>query len=206
MQVRDIEIAGAACRAMRIGFTGELSYEIHCPTGYGLYVWTALLEAGAGYDIRPFGVEAQRILRLEKAHIIVGQDTDALSDPLSADMAWAVKLDKPAFLGKRALLRISETGVTHRLVGFKMKRSDVVPEEGLQIVLTRNGDRPEIVGWVTSSRWSPTLQEVIGLCWLPVDLAAQEGATITIWSEDKPIEANVHHGPFYDPTGEKLRV
>ena len=100
MQVRDIEIAGVACRVMRIGFTGELSYEIHCPTGYGLHLWTALLEAGAEFDIRPFGVEAQRILRLEKAHIIVGQDTDALSDPLSADMAWAVKLDKADFLGQ----------------------------------------------------------------------------------------------------------
>ena len=65
-----------------------------------------------------------------------------------------------------------------------MKQPDVVPEEGLQIVQARQNDRPEIIGWVTSSRWSPTLQEVIGLCWLPAEFAAQEGANFTIWRDD----------------------
>ena len=202
----DIEIAGVVCRVLRIGFTGELSYEIHCPSGYGLYLWQALLKAGNQYHIQPFGVEAQRILRLEKAHIIVGQGTDALSDPLSTDMTWVVKLDKDDFLGKRSLLRITENGVKQRLVGFKTKQSDIVPEEGLQIVRVRDPDRPEIIGWVTSSRWSPTLQEAIGLCWLPADLAAQEGAALTIWRDGKPLAACVHHGPFYDTTGARLRA
>ena len=100
MRVRPARVAGVRCRLLRIGFTGELSYEIHCPAAYGVHVWETLMEAGAEFGILPFGVEAQRILRLEKTHIIVGQDTDALSDPFAANMEWAVKLDKEDFLGE----------------------------------------------------------------------------------------------------------
>jgi len=207
MAVRELELAGVACRVLRIGFTGELSYEIHCPAGYGLYLWQAIMEAGEEWGIRPFGLEAQRILRLEKAHIIVGQDTDALSDPISADMEWAVKLDKADFLGQRALTRISQDGPKQKLVGFKMVDKVVVPEEGLQIVRP-NPNTPiglEIIGWITSSRYSPTLDEAIGLCWLPVEIANQPRATFTIRREGKLLQARVHHGPFYDAHGERLR-
>lgn len=204
MSVRDASLDGVPCRLMRIGFTGELSYEIHCPAGYGLRLWESLMAAGAEYEIAPFGVEAQRVLRLEKAHVIVGHDTDALSDPISADMAWAVKLDKQEFLGKRPLTRIAAEGPKQRLVGFKMLRPGSAPDEGLQIVESAADGRPEIIGWVTSSRYSPTLDEVIGLCWLPAGMAEQEGATFSIMSEGKLLKAQVHHGPFYDPAGERL--
>ncbi|MFZ0545261.1 MAG: 2Fe-2S iron-sulfur cluster-binding protein, partial [Candidatus Promineifilaceae bacterium] len=120
MHVRLLDISGVSCRVMRIGFTGELSYEIHCPSGYGFYVWQALMAAGESFGILPFGVEAQRVLRLEKAHIIVGQDTDALTDPIMADMSWAVKLDKDNFLGQRPLSRAAQDGPKQKLVGFKM--------------------------------------------------------------------------------------
>lgn len=208
MHGRDLTLAGVPCRVLRLGFTGELSYEIHCPAGYGLYLWQAVMAAGQGFGIRPFGVEAQRILRLEKGHIIVGQDTDALSDPLGADMAWAVKLNKADFLGQRALTRQAQDGSPQKLVGFKMVDKSMVPEEGLQIVRP-NPDLPlglEIIGWVTSSRYSPTLAEAIGLCWLPTAVADQPGAPFTIRRQGKLIEARVHHGPFYDPEGERLRA
>lgn len=208
MHVRQIDVAGVPCRVMRIGFTGELSYEIHVPASEAHIVWDALFVAGEEFEMLPFGVEAQRILRLEKAHIIVGQDTDALTDPISADQAWAVKLDKATFLGQRPLTRISETGPSQKLVGFKMVTPDVVPEEGLQIV-RENKAEPiglEIIGWVTSCRHSPTLGETIGLCWLPAALAEQEGATFTIRRNKKLIEAKVHHGAFYDPSGGKLHT
>ena len=206
MHTRDVTLAGAPCRLLRIGFTGELSYEIHCPAGYGQHVWETLMEAGAALGIMPFGVEAQRVLRLEKAHVIVGQDTDALSDPIAANMRWAVKLDKEDFLGKRALVRVSEAGPSQRLVGFKMADDGVVPEEGLQIVAEKADGGLEIIGWVTSSRYSPTLNEAIGLCWLPADLAAQEGAPFTIRTRQRLLHARVHHSAFYDPDGERLRM
>ena len=206
MRIRSAKIADVPCRLLRLGFTGELSYEVHCPSGYALHVWEALMDAGSEFDITPFGVEAQRILRLEKAHIIVGQDTDAMSDPLSANVAWAVKLDKPDFLGKPSLIRIFAEGPKQLLVGFKMVEPDVVPAEGLQIVESEADGQLKIVGWVTSSRFSPTLEEAIGLCWLPADLASQNGASFTIRMDGHLKEACVHHGAFYDPDGERLRM
>lgn len=207
MHVREFDVAGVPCRLLRIGFTGELSYEVHCPAGYGRYLWQAIMDAGQTHQIRPFGVEAQRVLRLEKAHIIVGQDTDALSDPISADVEWVVKLDKPDFLGRRPLAEVAEQRPTNKLVGFKMIDHSIVPEEGLQIVRpdSRAPIGLEIIGWVTSCRFSPTLNQVIGLCWLPADLADEVGAQFTIRKDDRLVEAEVHHGAFYDPEGGRLR-
>ena len=205
MHVRELEIGGVPCRLFRIGFTGELSYEIHTPAGYGQQLWEMLMEAGSSYGISPFGVEAQRILRLEKGHIIVGQDTDALSDPIAADMAWVVKHDKPNFLGNRPLARIQAQGPAQKLVGFRVQTPGVVPEEGLQII-EKGGDRGvKIIGWVTSSRYSPTLDAVIGLCWLPAAQADQEGSSFSIHRNGGVVEAKVHHGPFYDSAGARLR-
>src|SRR5258708_5075654 len=108
MHARQATVAGAPALLLRVGFTGELGYEIHVPSGFGLQVWEALMEAGKAYDIKPFGVEAQRVLRLEKGHIIVGQDTDGLSNPLEAGLDGLVKLDKDDFIGKTSLLFASE--------------------------------------------------------------------------------------------------
>ncbi|MBM3280433.1 MAG: aminomethyltransferase family protein, partial [Candidatus Handelsmanbacteria bacterium] len=204
MHARQGEVAGVPCRLMRLGFTGELSYEIHCPSGYGLHLWEALMEAGKALGITPFGVEAQRVLRLEKAHIIVGQDTDALADALSVGLEGVVKLDKPDFLGKRSLMRVAGAGSQQRLTGFRMVRPGLVPEEGLQIV-ERRGGKLEIIGWITSSRFSPTLGEAIGLCWLPSGLAGRSGSEFSIFREGELLEARVHLGAFYDPAGEKVR-
>ncbi|MBV7338654.1 aminomethyltransferase family protein [Chloroflexi bacterium TSY] len=211
MHVREMKVASVPARVMRIGFTGELSYEIHCPSSMALHVWESLMEAGEPDQIMPFGVEAQRILRLEKAHLIVGQDTDATSDPISAGQAWAVKLDKPDFLGQRSLKRVAEHGAIDMLVGFKMVDQGITPEEGLQIVT----DTPiseahplgiKIIGWVTSSRYSPTINESIGLCWLPTELAEQERAEFNIRRNGELIRAKVHHGAFVDPDGGRLRI
>lgn len=207
MAVREIELADVLCRVMRIGFTGELSYEIHVPSGFALHIWEALMEAGQEFDITPFGVEAQRILRLEKAHIIVGQDTDAMTDPIAADMAWAVKMEKPDFLGKRTLERILREGAAQKLVGFKLVRTNIVPEEGLQIVRPNASGKLESIGYLTSCKFSPTLNTVIGLCWLPREIAEQNGTPFTIRLQNGTgLEtAHVHHGAFYDVEGKKLR-
>ena len=88
------EVAGVPCLLLRIGFVGELGYEIHCPAAAGEHLWEALMAAGEPFSVKPFGLEPQRVLRLEKMHVIVGQDTNAESQPLEAGMPWIVKLDK----------------------------------------------------------------------------------------------------------------
>lgn len=164
------------------------------------------MAAGEAFGIKPFGVEAQRVLRLEKGHIIVGQDTDAMTDPVSADMAWAVKLEKADFLGKPSLVRMAKSASRQRLVGFTTADPDRVPDEGLQIVEIDDHGKQISVGWVTSCRFSPTLGHTIGLCWLPTDVANVEGSRFQIREEGEFREASVHHGPFYDPQGERVRM
>lgn len=205
MHGREYEVAGVPCRLLRIGFTGELSYEIHCPSGYGRHVWEAVMKAGRPFGIRPFGVEAQRVLRLEKGHLIVGQDTDGLSDPVAADMELMAKLDKPDFLGQRAIARVKVETPKQRLVGFVMVDPGITPAEGLQIVQTGSNGKLDIIGWITSSRFSPTLNQSIGLCWLDSRIAQDEGHTFSIRMDGRLVSARVHHGPFYDPDGARLR-
>jgi sarcosine oxidase subunit alpha len=203
MHARQTEVAGVPAILLRIGFTGELGYEVHVPSGYGLHVWEALLDAGAEYGIRPFGVEAQRVLRLEKGHLIVGQETDALTNPFEVRAGWAVKLDKDDFLGKPSLVMASEHDVEKRLVGFEMPD---LPEEMCQIVRPGQGALGlEIVGRVTSVRRSPTLGKVIGLCWLPADMA-QPGQSFTVRVRGELQTGQVVELPFYDPDGAKLRA
>ncbi len=78
---RELELTCGPARVMRVGFVGELAYEIHVPYDDAAALWAAIAAAAGSAGVRPFGVEAQRVLRLEKGHIIVGQDTDALTSP-----------------------------------------------------------------------------------------------------------------------------
>ena len=205
MNVRQARISGAPAILLRIGFTGELGYEIHTPSGYGADVWEALMDAGDEFGIAPFGVEAQRVLRLEKGHLIVGQDTDGLTNPLEAGMGWAVKLEKDDFLGRPSLAMARDATPAHSLVGFEVP-SGLLPEEANQIV--RTGEGPiglEILGRITSVRRSPTLDRVIGLAWLPFELT-EPGTRFTFRNRGKLVEGQVVELPFYDPEGTRLRA
>jgi sarcosine oxidase, subunit alpha len=192
-------VAGVPSLLLRIGFVGELGYELHFPSSYGEYLWDTLLERGADLGIRPFGLEAQRILRLEKQHLIVGQDTDSESNTLDANMAWLVKFDKDDFVGKWALEHMRERGARERLVGFEMD-DGVVPAEGAQVVV-----RGRPAGRVTSARGSERLGKAIGLAWVPPGLA-EEGSRLEIRVDGGGLApASVRLRAFYDPEGERQR-
>ncbi|MGH2858426.1 MAG: 2Fe-2S iron-sulfur cluster-binding protein [Solirubrobacteraceae bacterium] len=197
---KQAKIAGVECLILRIGFVGEVGYEIHFPSAYGEHVWDALMKAGEPHGLRPFGLEPQRILRLQKLHILVGQDTDSESTPYGAAMSWIVKLDKQQdFLGKWALEHYSSEPPATALVGFTLADGDV-PTEGAVVV----DERGLPAGQVTSSRHSPVLDKTIGMAWVPSDLA-RDGARITISDEGRQLSAEIQTKPFYDPDGEVLR-
>ncbi|HWC31742.1 MAG TPA: aminomethyltransferase family protein, partial [Actinomycetota bacterium] len=200
LDARRAHVAGVPSLVLRIGFVGELGYEIHFPSPYGESLWDAILAEGGEYGVRPFGLEPQRILRLEKMHILVGQDTDSESNAFEASMPWIVKLDKDDFVGKWSLEQVRERGLRERLVGFEMADGiGAVPAEGGQIVVE---GRPG--GRVTSARWSPELERAIGLAWVPADLAA-EGSELTIRMDGGVEKARVRLRPFFDPDGARLR-
>jgi sarcosine oxidase subunit alpha len=194
LDARELRVAGVPCLALRIGFVGELGYELHCPASAAEHLWDALVGTGA----TPFGLEPQRVLRLEKAHVIVGQDTDSESNLLSAGMPWVLKLDKDDFVGRFAAELVQERGVRERLVGFTMP-PDVLPAEGAQVVA---GGRP--AGRVTSARVSERLGRTIGLAWVGPELA-EDAAEIEIRVGSAGERATVTLAPFYDPAGERLR-
>src|SRR5687768_3743093 len=147
---KQAEVAGVPSLILRIGFVGEVGYEIHFPAAHGEHLWDALLEAGGEHGLRPFGLEPQRLLRLQKMHILVGQDTDSESTPFGAAMPWIVKLDKENdFIGKWALEHYAEREPATALVGFTMANGHV-PTEGSVVV--QGG---VAAGQVTSSRYSP---------------------------------------------------
>ncbi|MGH3756821.1 2Fe-2S iron-sulfur cluster-binding protein [Actinophytocola sp.] len=209
MNVRTARLAGVDdCVLWRIGFTGEPSYELHVPAGYGLHVWETLLATGADLGVRPFGVEAQRILRLEKGHLIVGQDTDGLTRAFDAGLDGLVKLDKDDFAGKPELVwqheRRGAGPAGLRLVGLRPVDGTIVPPEASQIVTGERGT--EIRGRVTSSRMSPTLGRAI--CLGQVDVAlAEPGTEVSVLLPDgRRVPATVtEHLAQVDPAGARLR-
>jgi sarcosine oxidase subunit alpha len=198
MACRETDVAGIAAILLRIGFVGETGWEIHCPAESAETLWEALLEAGRESNIRPFGVETQRLLRLEKRHVIVGVDTDALTNPYEADIGWAVKLEKPEFVGKALLSGAAKDLSRERLIGFAL-RGPGLPQDGAAVVVDG-----QPAGRVTSCRHSPTQQTAVGLAWVKAS-QAHEGATIDVRVDGKLVQAKVTMLPFYDPEGVRLR-
>ncbi len=199
LAVREAKVAGIPAVLMRVGFVGEWGYEIHVAAEFAAAVWDALLEAGTTYGICPFGVEAQRLLRLEKGHLIVGTDTDGLTTPLEANLEWAVKMDKPFFIGQRSLQAIASRQVKQKLVGFMLDSNfQGTPPQECHLVI----DRGDIAGRVTSIAFSPTLKRYIGLAYIKLEL----GNCFSIrLSDGSLVNATVSQTPFYDPENTRQR-
>lgn len=198
MGLHDGVIGGCRARAMRVGFVGEWGYEIHLPADDSLEVWEAVMSAGSDLGIGPFGVEAQRLLRMEKGHIIVGQDTDALTYPKEASLAWAVKLDKPYFLGQRSLEIAQRRPIGRALVGLAFDRVEPGLEPGESHLVIRDG---QIVGRLTSVALSPTLEQWIALGYVAPD-QCEIGTRVEVRvSDGVTIQGRVTPSAFYDPEG-----
>ncbi|TLY59505.1 MAG: aminomethyl transferase family protein, partial [Gammaproteobacteria bacterium] len=199
--IRETLVAGAPCRIMRVGFVGELGYEIHLPAEYAVDVWRALLASGSRRQIQPFGVEAQRMLRLEKGHIIVGQDTDGVTNAWEIDAPWALKMDKPFFIGQRSLRIVEKQPRRQTLVGFSLPPQAPRRPKECHLVIAEG----QIAGRVTSVGWSPTLAHCIGLALVTPPLATGRQLRIRIEAGEE-ISADIVRPPFYDPKGERQHV
>lgn len=208
MTLRQGSVAGIAdCIMWRIGFTGELSYELHVPSGYGRHVWETLIEAGIPLGLKPFGLEAQRIMRLEKGHFIVGQDTDGLTLAPSTGLEPLIKLDKDDFVGKPELAWAMQHRGDElpRLVAIQPVDPMLVPLEATQIV--RPGTN-EILGRITSSRMSPTLGRSVCLGQVPpaIATAGSELELVVIPDGTRAKATVLEHHAHFDPEGERLRA
>jgi sarcosine oxidase subunit alpha len=187
-------IAGAPCHVYRLSFTGETSYELHHPIRHSVDLWKALMGLGADLDIAPHGLQTLQTLRLEKGHIIIGMDTEPDSTPRRLGMDWAVKMDKPDFVGRPALARTDRVPLRKKLVGLSMDGDP--PIDGAPVY--RNG---AITGYVTSAAWSPTLGVSVMLAWVDLDDGAVPGVVDVGGRQAQQVPT-----PFYDPEGARARA
>lgn len=185
--------AGATARIARTGYTGEDGFEIYVAPDRAVETWNAILDAGAPFGIKPCGLGARNTLRLESKMALYGHEIGASITPLEADLAWIVKLDKGDFIGRGALVKQLEKGLTRKLVGFEM-RGRGIGRDGYEVLVDG-----QPAGWVTSGSPAPSLNKNIGLCYLPID-RTQPGQTIGVVVRNQPVEAEIVTTPFYKRT------
>jgi len=194
-------IDGIPVRILRVGFVGELGYEIHFPARYGEFIWDKLMQAGQSFNMLPFGVESQRLLRLEKGHIIISQDTDGMTHPQEVDLGWAVARNKPWFVGKRSIEILEAQQLKRKLVSFVLDKHHEKPLEG-HIVLQGS----DISGNITSCEYSPTLDKIIGMAYVGIE-QSEVGQQFPIRVEKGAVvHATVVKAPFYDPQNQRQEI
>jgi sarcosine oxidase subunit alpha len=191
-------------RSMRLGFVGELSFELHVPASYMQSLWDVISKAGKKWGIRNFGLEAQNVLRMEKAHLIIGSESEqrtTLHD-VGLGFLWDRNKSGTKTVGAVALRQTENQEGRFKLVGFKMEDPSRPPKDGAIIVDNR------IKGYVCIARHSFTLKEPVGLALVEAQLA-EEGTRLQIYEDEckgEHIYATVVPTPFYDPEGKRLRM
>ena len=183
------ELAGVHMLISRTGYTGEPGFELYFPNAHAENVWNAVFDAGAEFGIEPIGLGARDSLRLEKKMCLYGNDIDQTTNPLEAGLGWITKLDKGDFIGRDALLKVKEQGLTRRLIAFVLQETGF-PRHGYEIY--HEGRK---VGEATSGTVSPILVKGIGLGYVPKDIS-KIGTIIQIKVRNKLISAEIIKPPF----------
>jgi len=201
-------LAGYPVRLYRISFTGELSFEIATPAGFGLALWELLMERGKALGITPYGTEALHVLRAEKGFIAIGDETDGTVTPHDLGLDRLVSTKKADFLGKRSLSlpHLAAPG-RKQLVGLETEDPAVVLPDGCYAVETPLPRPPmRMIGHVTSSYWSPTLNRSIAMA-LIRDGRSRLGQVISFpLGEGKVVRAKIVEPVFYDKEGARQNV
>ena len=184
------EFAGVPATVARTGYTGEDGFEVYIPPTETEHVWNAVLEAGERDSILPCGLGARNTLRLEAAMSLYGHEIDDRTTPYEAGLGWIVKLAKPAFLGRSALVRQKAEGVRRKIAGFEMTGRGIA-RDGYRVIVG-GAD----IGEVTSASPAPFLGKNIGLCMLPLRYS-RPGQPIEIEIRSRRVAAQTVPIPFY---------
>jgi len=204
----DGTIGGIDCRAYRISFSGELSYEIAVPANKGRAFWEMLMEAGAEFGAMPYGTECLHIMRAEKGFIMIGDETDGTVIPQDLGLSWAISKKKDDFLGKRAQQRsFMDNPDRWQLVGLETLDGSVLEDGAYAIAEGTNANGQfNTQGRVTSTYYSPTLGRgiAIGLVHKGLDRMGEVISLTKIGAS--PVPAKIVSPVFYDPEGEKANV
>jgi len=204
---RIIDLGYARARASRITYVGELGWELYIASDFVQSVYDEIVSRGREFGLRPAGYHAMNSLRIEKAYRHWGHDIGDEDTPLEAGLGFAVAWSKPGgFIGREALLRQKEAGVRRRLVNFKLRTDEPLLYHNEPI--WREG---KIVGRITSGMFGHTVGRPLGMGYVH----HEEGAVTDEWIAagryeievaTRRLEADVSVRPFYDPSGQRVRM
>ena len=200
LTARPLSIRAAGCIAMRVNFIGELGYEIHHPIEMQNYIFDALMEAGAEFGIKPFGIRAMDSLRLEKSYKLVGRELSIEYAALESELGRFIDMNKE-FLGKEALLKWRDKGFANKLVAlelegvrdFDARGSEPVFKDGAAVGRTTSGG----YGWRTGKS--------LALAMVKPEFA-KEGMALTVRVLGEEFPAKVIGDSPYDAENTALRA
>ncbi len=200
MTAKFITVGDVPVLACRVTYVGELGWEFYCPMEYGLRLWDTLWEAGVAEGMVAAGYKALDSLRLEKGYRYWSSEIGPDYNPFEAGLGFAVKLDKPDFLGRDALLKIQENGLKRKLACLRLAddRAIALGKEPIWA-----GDH--VVGWVASGGYGYSIKMSIAYAYLPIEYT-RPGMKLSVEFFGEQIEAEVVSSPLWDPKGERIRA
>ena len=205
MTMKPAVLAGMGVTLFRVSFSGELAFEINIDSNDALAMWRKIIEAGAEFEVTPYGTETMHVLRAEKGFVIAGQDTDGSVTPVDLGMNWLLSKEKD-FLGKRSLERPDCLREDRKQwVGLLSQDGRTVLPEGTQLI-GDTGKPAAMCGHVTSSYFSACLDHPIALA-LVAGGRQRKGETIyAARSGRDPLPVRIVSPVFYDPKGQRQHV
>jgi glycine cleavage system aminomethyltransferase T len=196
LSARPLTVGDVPCLGLRVTYVGELGWELYAPSEYGLRLWDALMEAGRPYGLVPGGYRAIDSLRLEKGYRVWGSDITSETDPFSAGLGFAVRLEKGPFVGWDAAAPLAPDGGRERLTCLVLDdpRSVTLGNEPVK-------DGSVVVGRVTSGGLGYSLGLSIAYAWLPTELT-RPGTRLVVEVFGQSVGAEVRKDPLYDAGGD----
>jgi glycine cleavage system aminomethyltransferase T len=200
MSARRLTVGDVPCLALRVTYVGELGWELYPPAEYGLRLWDTVMESGRPHGLVPGGYRAIDSLRLEKGYRVWGSDITSETDPFSAGLGFAVRLEKGDFLGREAVTGCAPDGGPEQLACLVLDdpRSVALGNEPVK-------DGPAVIGRVSSGGLGHSLGVSIAYAWLPAE-RARPGTRLSVEVFGATVGAEVREEPLYDPKGERIRA
>lgn len=196
-EIAPIRTMGPAACLARTGYTGGDGFEVFLPDPHARQLWQSLLADGGLTGGLPVGLGARDTLRVEAGLRLYGADMDTTTTPWEAGLGWTVAINKPAFMGKEALVRQKQGGVPHAFVGFELAQGPV-PRGGMAL-----SQAERAVGRVTSGTFSPVLNRPIGMGYVEPS-CAKPGTLLSLSVRSQTYQATVVKLPFWKPEAKSL--
>ena len=198
---KEIEVGLAPALAVRVNFVGELGWELHHPIEYQNHIYDALFKAGEDLGLKPYGIRAMNMLRMEKSYRLVGTELSIEYAALESGLDRFVALDKGDFYGREGLLAWQEKGFSWQFATLDIAGTgDCDPIANHPVYA---GDK--LVGRVTSGSWGPRLEKALALSMLSPEIS-KPGSEVTVKILDKHYKAKVIAESPYDPENQRLRA